>query len=108
MISKKQYRFLKKMHLFHGSIDSGNKNHELFQFLAHEGLIKHANVREHYGYVVTQKGYSEMYAYKVEHFRFWLPTIISLFALATSILSLSSANPDFWKNAQELFSSVLN
>lgn len=102
MLSPRQYRKLKRVSLFCGTTARDyDKNKRLYDYLNHENYLIRDNVRGYRGFSVTEYGYSAMYQYKVEHFRFWFPSIVSLIALAASFLSLATTNPAFWQSVQE-------
>ena len=102
LLSPRQYRKLRQISLFGGTTakDYG-KNKRMYDYLKSENFIISDNIRGYNGFIVTQKGYSAMYQYRVEHFRFWFPSIVSLLALAASILSLATTNPEFWQSVRE-------
>ena len=88
MISGKQYRKMKWLVRLNGTTgrDSG-KYADMYKYLLSQDYIRKAEVRGYSGYVVTERGRAAMHAYKTDSFRFWFPSIISLLALAVSILS---------------------
>lgn len=90
MISKAQYKKLKQIDKHNGTTgkDYGSQR-EMYDYLLSEKLIYKADVRNYRGYRVSQKGYSEIYSYKIENFRFWVPTTISILALIFSCLSIT-------------------
>lgn len=116
MINSRQYKMLKKIsehNLFEYTELSQNES-DIISFLANQGFIAYAadpNTESrisHKKYCqITQAGYAEIYSFKVEHFRFWLPSVISLIALLTSILSLSTTAPDVWNRILQVLSSVI-
>lgn len=109
MISKRQFRKLRWISFLNGTTAKDyEKRKMLYDYLKSEQYIRKDTVRGYSGYIVTEKGYAEMYTYRMEHFRFWFPSIVSLFALAASVLSLATSNPEFWKDAQKAVSSLLN
>lgn len=109
MISRKQYQVLRYIRFLSGTTGKGyQRNKDLYDYLVTEGYLKKEIVRGFSGFAVTQKGYAEMYAFKVEHFRFWFPSVVSLFALAASILSLATTNPEFWQDVQTALRCLLS
>lgn len=103
MLSPRQYRKLKQISLFGGTTAKDySKNKRLYDHLKSEMYLVSDDIRGYMGFSVTEHGYSAMYQYRVEHFRFWFPSIVSLLALATSILSVFVTNPEFLKSVREL------
>ena len=107
MISKKQYRKLRLIQLFNGTTakDYGKRG-DLYDYLKSKKLIKYDEVRGYRGYKVTEEGMAEMYTYRMEHFRFWFPSIVSVLALIASFLSIIASNPEFLKNVQEWLRAI--
>ena len=101
MLSPRQYRKLKQISLFGGTTARDyDRNKRMYDYLKSENYIIRNDTRGYNGFAVTEYGYSAMYQYRVEHFRFWFPSIVSLLALGASILSLATTNPAFWQNVQ--------
>ena len=116
MINSRQYKMLKKIseHNLFEFTDFSEGETEIISFLANQGFIAYTadpNTESrisHKKYCrITQSGYAEIYSFKVEHFRFWIPSVISLIALITSILSLSTTAPDVWNRILQVLSSVI-
>lgn len=102
MLSPRQYRKLKRISLFGGTTARDyNKHKRLYDFLRSENYLIKDDIRGYRGFTITEYGHSAMYQYRVEHFRFWFPSIVSLLALTASILSLATTNPEFWQSVQE-------
>lgn len=102
MLSRKQYQKLFWISFFNGTTAKNYyKRKDLYTYLFTEGYLLKCEVRGYNGYIVSEKGRAAMYAFKCEHFRFWFPSAVSLFALASSILSLATTNPDFWQDVQK-------
>ena len=109
MISRKQFRKLRRISLFRGTTARDyEKQKLLYDYLLLNNYIQKCAVRGYSGYIVTEKGYAEMYSFRVEHFRFWFPSVVSVLALFASILSLATANPDFWKCALQALQEFLS
>ena len=89
MLSRKQFRKLKKIALFGGTraLDY-NRNHEIYEYLLQQGYVRKADVRGYRGYIVSQAGYAAIHAHSTENFRFWFPSVISILALAVSFLAV--------------------
>lgn len=108
MISRRQYKKLRRIAIFNGTAAKDyNKKKALYDYLKAESYIRIESVRGYSGFVVTEKGHAEMYTYRMEHFRFWFPSIVSLFALAASFLSLATSNPEFWQGVQQVVEHFL-
>lgn len=116
MVNSRQYKMLKrisKYNLFEYT-DFSDDESEIIKFLADQGFVAYTadpNTESRISYKkycrITQSGYAEIYSFKVEHFRFWIPSVISLIALLTSILSLSTTAPDVWNRILQVLSSVI-
>lgn len=108
MISRKQFRKLRRISLFRGTTAKDYERHKLlYDYLRVNDYIRKRPVRGYNGYIVTEKGYAEMYSFRVEHFRFWFPSVVSVFALFASILSLATTNPDFWQGVLRVLQELL-
>lgn len=109
MISRKQFRKLRRISLLGGTTAKDyEKRKALYDYLRSNNYIRSALVRGYSGYIVTEKGYAEMYTFRMEHFRFWFPSVVSVLALFASILSLATTNPDFWQGALQALREFLS
>lgn len=103
MLTPHQYRKLKSIQMFNGTkAKDYGKNTDLYKFFLQNGLVKRKEVGGYQGYVITPKGDSELYSYKVEHYRFWVPTLISFIALVVSIASFVIKNEELILLLKEL------
>lgn len=103
MLTPHQYQKLKSIQLLKGTkaIDY-DKNADLYKFFLRKGLIKRQEVHGYQGFVITPDGDNELYLYKLERYRFWLPTILSIIAILTSILAVFTQNGELWQILKEL------
>ncbi len=112
MITRKQYNFLKKISKNEIPCDDLIENRDIiFLYLLNQNFIEKYLVcpdndiyeKNAKSYCQTsEKGEVELKLYRQENYRFWVPTIISIIALITSILSICNA-PIVWTYVQETF-----
>ncbi len=103
MLNPKQYRKLKSIQMLNGTkAKDYDKNKDLYIFFLQQGFVKRKEVGGYEGYIITPKGDSAIYSYKVEHYRFWVPTLISFIALVVSIASFITKNEELLKSLKEL------
>ena len=109
MISRKQFNKLRSIAFFGGTTAKDySKRKCLYDYLHSNDLIRTEEVRGYSGYTVTEKGYAEMYAFRTEHYRFWFPSVVSVLALITSILTLATANPAAWQGVLQVLEEFLS
>ncbi len=112
MLTKKQYKFLKKVSK--NDIPCGDlrqNNDKAYQYLLRKGFIEEYNVNLDgdimernliYYCRVSEDGEVELKIYKQDNYRFWVPTILSIIAIIASFLAVFTQNEDLWKFLQEL------
>lgn len=103
MLSPKQFRKLKSIQKSQGTKATDyNENSDLYNFFLRKGFIKKQMIGEYYGFILTPDGDSEIYTYEVEHYRFWVPTTLSIIAIFTSILAILTQNEELYELMKEL------
>lgn len=103
MLTPNQYRKLKSIQMFKGTkAKDYEENKDLYKFFLLKRLIKKQEVREYQGFVITPEGEKELYMYKLERYHFWIPTILSIIAIITSILAIFTQNGELWIILKEL------
>lgn len=112
MLTKKQYKFLKKIsknEMYCGDLhESGDK---IFLYLLNKKFIETYLVcpdndiyqRNAKSYCrITQDGEVELKLYRQENYRFWIPTILSVFAIIASFLVVFTQNAELWQLLKSL------
>ena len=103
MLAPRQYRKLKSIHTFKGTkAKDYNKNSDLYKFFLQNGLVKRQEVDGYQGFIITPDGERELYVYKLERYHFWIPTLLSIIAIITSILAVFTQNGELWIWLKEL------
>lgn len=103
MLTPNQYRKLKSIQKSNGTkAKDYDKNTDLYKFFLQKSLIKRQEVGGYNGFVVTPEGEKELYMYKLERYHFWIPTILSIIAIITSILTILTQNAELWTLLKEL------
>lgn len=112
MITRKQYKFLKKVSKNETQCDDLIESKDkIFKYLLNQKLIEkylvcpdndiyEKNAKSYCR--ISQNGEVELKIYKQENYRFWIPTILSIISIIASFLVVFTQNEDLWKFLQEL------
>lgn len=112
MLTKKQYKFLKKVSKKETPCDELQENDDRIctyllskkfvetYLVCQNGDILQENAKSYYR--ISQDGEVELKLYKQENYRFWIPTVLSIIAIFASFLAVFTQNEDLWKFLQGL------
>ncbi len=112
MLTKQQYKFLKKLNKNDIHCDDLHDNQDrVYLYHLKNGFIdtylffpledrNEENAVLHC--FITEEGKIELLLYKKEKYHFWIPTIISIIAIITSILAILTQNAELWTLLKEL------
>lgn len=112
MLTAKQYKFLKKVSKKDISCGDLYKNRDsVYSYLLHKKFIENYNICHEKDIMetnsemyckITEYGKVELLLCKQERYHFWIPTIISIIAIITSILAILTQNEELWILLKEL------
>lgn len=112
MLTKKQYKFLKKVSKNDIPCrDFYRNNDKVYQYLLRKGFIEEYNVnldgdikeRNCVLYCrASEDGNVELLLCRQERYHFWIPTILSIIAIIASFLVVLTQNEDLWRLLKEL------
>lgn len=106
MLTKKQYKFLKKVSKKELPCDDLHKKRDsIYSYLLDRKFIETYNVCPN-GDIMEEKsklycrasesGNVELLLCKQERYHFWIPTILSIIAIIASFLAIFTQNGDLW------------
>ena len=112
MLTKKQYKFLKKVSNSEMQCDDLQENRDrIFLYLLNQNFIEtylvcpdddiyEKNAKSYCK--ASEKGEVELKLYKQENYRFWVPTILSIIAIIASFLAVFTQNSELWQLLKSL------
>ena len=112
MLTRKQYKFLKKVSKNDMACNDSHQNKdEIYSYLLRKRFIEEYSVNPDGDIMernlvfycrASEDGKVELKLCRQERYHFWIPTIISIIALIISDLTISSV-PVLWTYVQETF-----
>lgn len=106
MLTTKQYKFLKKVSKNNIECNDMHENRDrLYVYLLRKGLIEEYSINPDGDIMETnsvlycrlsEDGEVELKLYREEKYHFWIPTVLSIIAIITSIIAILTQNEELW------------